>query len=294
VNGMQLHVYQSIWGMSELPWRSPIPWTPEEQFERIAEAGYDGVSVSFTDAGMARRICALAVDHGLRIQASYFPTTVEDFATVFETIAEVGREHVDHVNLQPNVRPRTVAECVPYLLGWQRLAREAGIPAYVETHRDRMTTDLMFTLDLLDAVPSLELTADLSHFLLGREFAWPVDDVNHGMIRQVLRHARAYHGRVASREQVQIQTSFPHHRPWVDLFAGWWEWGFRDFRASAAPDAVLTFTTELGPPHWYAITGADGEELSDRWAEALSMKELVRGIWSRLERETPAAASGGA
>jgi hypothetical protein len=52
---------------------------------------------------------------------------------------------------------------------------------------------------------------------------------------------------------------------------------------------VLTFTTELGPPQWYAITGPDGEELSDRWQEALDMKELVRSIWRRLESEMPAA-----
>lgn len=288
---MKLHVYQSVWAMDGLPWGAERPWTREEQIDEIARAGYDGVSVSFTDASAAAEICALAVDRGLRIQASYFPTSVAGLEPVFETIAEVGREHVDHVNLQPNVRPRTVEECLPYLHGWRRLAEEAGIPAYVETHRDRMTTDLFFTLDLLEAVPDLELTADLSHFLVGREFACPVDDTNHGHIHSVLRRARAYHGRVASREQVQVQTSFPHHQQWVDLFATWWEWGFRDFREQAEPDSTLTFTTELGPPGWYAIIGPDGRELSDRWAEAIAMKELVESIWERLEAESSAGAA---
>jgi hypothetical protein len=283
---VELHVYQSIWAMEGLPWRARAPWSREARMDRIAEAGYDGVSISFTDAEAARSLCALAVERGLRIQASYFPTSVDGLEPVFETILAVGREHVDHLNLQPNVRPRTVEECVPYLLAWRALAASAGVPVYVETHRDRMTTDLLFTLDLLDALPALELTADLSHFLVGREFAWPVCEADHAMIQAVLRRARAYHGRVASREQVQIQTSFAHHAQWVDLFAGWWEWGFRDFRQNAADDAILTFTTELGPPRWYAITGADGEELSDRWAEALEMKGLVEGIWSRLEAET--------
>jgi hypothetical protein len=284
---MQLHVYQSIWGMERLPWRGSVPWTLEEQMERIVEAEFDGVSVSFADTVLARRICSLAVGRGLRIEATCFPTSVEALNPVFDAIEDIGREHVDHVNLQPNVRPRTVAECVPYLEGWQQLGEEAAIPVYVETHRDRMTTDLFFTLDLLAAVPTLTLTADLSHFVVGREFAWPVDEVNHELIHTIMRHSRAYHGRVASREQVQIQPSFPHHEQWVNLFAGWWEWGFRSFRQGAPSDAILTFTTELGPPQWYAMSGPDGEELSDRWSEALQLKALAEEIWSRLADEAP-------
>jgi hypothetical protein len=37
-------------------------------------------------------------------------------------------------------------------------------------------------------------------------------------------------GPSTAREQVQIEISFPHHWPWVDLFLRWWEHGFRSFR----------------------------------------------------------------
>jgi hypothetical protein len=285
---MRLAVYQSMWAMDGLPWRGERAWTVEEQLDRIAAAGFDGVSVSFTDAAAARRTCKAAIARGLRIAASGFPTTVAELAPVLETIQAVGRKHVDHLNLQPNVRPRTVRECLPLLHGWLSMAADAGIPTYVETHRDRMTTDLHFTLDLLDAVPDLRLTADLSHFLVGREFAWPVAEENHEMIHAVLRRSRALHGRVASREQVQIQPSFPHHRPWVELFEQWWEYGLRHLRATLGARDVVVFTTELGPPRWYAMTGADGQELSDRWAESLLLGDLIRGVWSRLETKETA------
>lgn len=54
------------------------------------------------------------------------------------------------------------------------------------------------------------------------------------MIQRILRNAEAFHGRVASRKQVQIEISFPHHRPWVDLFLDWWSYGLRNWRSRRA------------------------------------------------------------
>ena len=45
--------------------------------------------------------------------------------------------------------------------------------------------------------------------------------------------------------------------------------------------ATLIFLCELGPPP-YAITGADGLELSDRWSEALLIRKWVEEIWEIL------------
>jgi len=177
------------------------------------------------------------------------------------------------------VRPRRVEDCLPLLDGWMRLADDTGIPICIETHRDRMTTDLYFTLDLLEQRPDLPLLADLSHFLVGREFAFPVDEENHALIRRILHNAHAFHGRVASREQVQVEITFPHHRPWVDLFLHWWEFGFRNWRSRAAEDAELVFTCELGPKP-YAITGSDGNDLTDRWSEALLLRHMVNELWA--------------
>ena len=125
------------------------------------------------------------------------------------------------------------SDCIPLLDGWRRLADQAGVAVHVETHRDRMTTDLFFTLQLLDCFPDLRLTADVSHYLVGREFAWPVDEVNHAMIHRILDNSWGIHGRIASREQVQISLGFPQHQGWVELFMGWWEYAIRSWRKRA-------------------------------------------------------------
>lgn len=276
----RLLVYQSLWAMER---RRPdgAEWSLETKLDMIHGAGFDGAGVRFFDRDYVREVTARLREWGLSWQAQCYPKTVQELEPILRHVAEFG---ADHVNLQADVRPHTVAECVPLIEGWLDMGRKAGIPVHMETHRDRMTTDLFFTLRLLDRFPDLRLTGDLSHYVVGREFAWPISQENHRLMHRIIDNCWGFHGRVASREQIQVQISFPHQKDWLDLFMGWWEYGFRSWRRRAPKDAVLTFLCELGPRE-YAMTGADGYELSDRWEEAQLMMRLVRDLWARLERE---------
>lgn len=276
-----LKVYQSLWAMER---RRPDgqEWTLDEKLAMIRDAGFDGAGVRFADRAYARTVTTFLREHGMTWQAQCYPACVDDLKPIIEHVQELG---ADHINLQADVRPFTVRECIPYIEGWRRLADDAGIRLHIETHRDRMTTDLYFTLRLLDAFPDLRLTGDLSHYLVGREFALPVSPDNHALMHRVLDHCWGLHGRVASREQIQVQISFPHHRHWLELFMGWWAYGFRSWMRRAPPDGVLTFLCELGPPE-YAMTGPDGYELSDRWIEAGMMKDQIRALWEQVRAES--------
>lgn len=280
----RLLVLQSLWAMERRLADQP-EWPLGTQLAMIRDAGFDGAGIRFVDPAFATEATSFLRDHGLTWQAQCYPRSVDDLKPALDLVARLG---ADHVNLQPDVRPQRLEACIPFLEGWRRLADQAGVPVHVETHRDRMTTDLFFTLRLLECFPDLRLTADLSHYLLGREFAWPVDDANHALIHRILDHAWGIHGRVASREQIQVSLRFPQHQGWVGLFMGWWDYAIRSWRRRAGPDAVLTFLCELGPPP-YAITGPEGAELSDRWQEALLMKDMIRGLWRRIEAEDGAA-----
>lgn len=271
----ELLFFQSLWAM-ERRHTDGHERSLDENIEMIAEAGFDGISAHYTKRSDVVGLNEAIRGRGLKIEGVCFPRSVEDLRLPLELAAEFP---VTHINLQPDVRLRRVEDCLPLLDGWMRLAQDAGIPVFIETHRDRMTTDLYFTLDLLDRRPDLPLLADLSHFLVAREFAFPVTKEDDASIQRILANAHAFHGRVASREQVQIEISFPHHRPWVDLFLGWWEYGFRAWRARASDDAKLVFTCELGPKP-YAITGRDGNDTTDRWAEALMLRKMVHDRWN--------------
>ena len=279
----ELLVFQSIWAM-ERRHSDGFERSLEQNLEMIVEGGFAGVSAFYTSREEARRVWKFLDGTGLQIEGLAFPQSVDELKPSLEFACEFP---VHHINLQPNVRPRTIQECTPFIEGWRQLAEEVSFPVLIETHRDRMTTDLFFTLDLLEVFPDLPLLADLSHYLVGREFDWPVDDVNHAMIHRILDNSWAFHGRVASREQVQIEISYEHHRQWLDLFLTWWEYGFRSWRKRSPTDATLAFTCELGPKP-YAITGSDGNDSTDRWAEALRLKDLVTELWERIASEAGA------
>jgi hypothetical protein len=272
----KLIVLQSLWSM-ERRHTDGMERSLEQNVEMILMAGFDGVSMTVGDAAAARRTAALLEPHGKLIEAQCFPKCVDDLKPVLELCTELG---VYYLDIQADVRPRRIADCIPLLEGWRRLAEQVSFPVYFETHRDRMTTDLYFTLDLLECFPDLKLLGDLSHFLVGREFAIPISAENQAYMQRIIDNCWAFHGRVASREQVQVEISFPHNRLWLDLALSWWEYGFKSWRRRANPDESLAFVCELGPKP-YAIAGPDGNDASDRWLEALMMKDAVRALWSR-------------
>ncbi|MDY0745550.1 sugar phosphate isomerase/epimerase [Paucibacter sp. R3-3] len=273
-----LEIYQSLWAM-ERRHTDGFERSIEENISMIHEAGFDGISTLWNDRGRVRRIAELLKPLGLRAEGQCVPRTVDELKPILDIATEFG---VHHIDLQPDVRPRTLKESLELLDGWTRLAEQVDFPVYIETHRDRMTTDLYFTLDLLDARPELKLLGDISHYLVGREFAWPVSEENHALMHRILDSSWAFHGRVATREQVQIEISFPPHKPWVDLSMGWWRYGFESWQRRAGPDDSLTFTCELGPKP-YAIIGRDGNDTTDRWAESLLMRDWIRDLWQDLQ-----------
>ena len=97
---------------------------------------------------------------------------------------------------------------------------------------------------------------------------------------RILQRSDSFQGRVASRQQIQLQLDFPQHQLWVDVCKGWWREGLADWRArNASGDCI--FVCELGPPE-YAMTGPDGREMSNRWKEAQVIMRWVREIWDDL------------
>lgn len=278
----KLAIYQSLWGMElrnpRLPERSDA-----ESFAMIAEAGFDGVSLDPTvdeiPANFDKR--RLFERHGLGCMVNAFPRTPEDMKPLLAFARDM---NACLVNVISGVMPIRPDDAVPLVRRWIEEAAAIDMPLLFETHRDGLLNDLYFTLQLMELVPEMRLCADLSHFVVDRELRVPVPERDEAYIHAVLERSDSFQGRVASREQVQVQVDFPQHRQWVEIFKAWWREGMRLWRQRSAPDATLVFLCELGPPP-YAITDARQQELSDRWQESLQLRDWVREIWAGLEAD---------
>ena len=265
--------------------RSPV--TPErsveENFAMVAEAGFDGMCIDFGADELAdfENLGAYYEQYDLGCMVNAFPYKMRDMVPILQLAKSF---NACMVNVIGGVMPITVAGAIPVIYRWMEDAEKIGMPLLFETHRDGLLNDLYYTLQVIDSVPELRLCADLSHFVVDREFRSPIPAVDQGYIRRVLERSDCYQGRIANREQVQIQINFPQHQEWVEIFRGWWKEGMRLWRARNDADETLIFLCELGPPP-YAITDGERLELSDRWEEALQIKGWVEQIWSELDSE---------
>ncbi len=274
-----LHVYQSLWAMEQ---RRPGVAEPSlaDTFDRVAAAGFDGMAIDL--GALTLEQAQAAVPHfartGLRGMGIAFPRGIDDLRPALRLARAI---HAPFVVVVGQVMPLAVADMAPVIRDWLRVAADEGIPIQFETHRNCITNDLFATIQLLDAIPEMRLCADLSHYVVDREMPCPPPPELQSLIGRVLDRANSFQGRVAARGQIQVALDFPQNAKWVRLFLDWWEQGFAGWLERAAADDALVFLCELGPPD-YAITDAEGHELSDRWAEALDLRARANAIWARL------------
>jgi hypothetical protein len=274
--GNRLLVYQALWAMDRLA--SPEA-SVAEKFDRVREAGFDGMAIDLGALTMEQ--AEATVPHfartGLAGGLTAFPASVEALRPALQLAHRIAAPFVVVIGQEMPVR---FADMPPVIEGWLRVAEQESMPIQFETHRNCITNDLFTIVQLLDAVPEMRLAADLSHYVVDREMPCPPSAPLQQLITKVLERSDSFQGRVAARGQIQVALNFPQYAKWVALFREWWRQGFAAWRARhAGTESALVFLCELGPPD-YAITDAQGLELSDRWREALLLARWARETWN--------------
>ncbi len=273
-----LQVFQSLWAMQPHD-GSGRQLRLDEICEMVAEAGFDGVAIDLgaADAATATAIRPFLEKAGLKPLFVAFPKSVEALRETLCMARDFGSPFVDVVG---QVFPLTVEGAIPVIRRWNEMADHEEMPIQFETHRNCITNDLFFTLSLLDAVPEMRLSGDFSHYIVDREMRIPLNEVDRSFLTRCIERCDSFQGRVASRQQIQLQLDFPQHGKWLELFQSLWRQGFSSWK-QRNPGQDMIFLCELGPPE-YAMTDANGHEMSNRWEESCILKEMAFRIWSDL------------
>jgi hypothetical protein len=163
-------------------------------------------------------------------------------------------------------------------------AESCAYPLFIETHRATITQDIRRTLELVRRLPELRFNADLAHWLTGHELAYGDMAAKIAAMEPVLKRTLFLHGRISNAGAIQLSAPFaPRH---LEPFRAMWTRCFAGFLARADLGDEIVFVPELPPasamiagrPHHfdYAKVDDDGEEIGDRWADALALCQIAR------------------
>ncbi|MBI3923884.1 MAG: TIM barrel protein, partial [Armatimonadetes bacterium] len=244
----RLRVQQSLWGMTKLPMNAPEEWSVEEKLRRCKEAGFEAVECWISDENEKQLVPALGAA-GLRLVMGHRPFSLDDVRSVVDRAV---RLKSDYVFMQPASAFHSLEEIVALVREGRRYANDHGVTMFVETHRNNFTENLPQTLALIERVPDIRFTADLSHFIVVGEFyGWPEERVPE-RLAPVLERTSHIHGRIGNGEQVQVDVGDGSGQT-PQFFVEMWSIALRHWLKEAGPGDVFPFTSELGPPR-YAIT----------------------------------------
>ena len=279
----RLVLVQNLWGLRAYP-SGDQEWPEEKAVSEIKLAGFDAFDVWGSGAKEEdlARWKRLSEQHGLGVGVEFGPARVEDADEGIAIAKRLGSVYLDaHVASYFTPEPEALA----LLRGLVERCRAREIGLVIQTHRGRVTQDLLRTVGYAKAIPELRFDLDLSHYVVAGELgaAWPPPA--EAALGLLMERATMLDGRFSNGEQVQVDMLNPAYREHVDRITTAWKRVMLGWLRGARRGDVFPFRVELGPPG-YAILGADGREISDRWVQQKAMRDLVETLWNEAVFET--------
>lgn len=258
----------ALWALIGLPRGGP-EWSLDEKFQRVAEAGFEAVEC-WPDPSTARDIQAGLNRNGLRLGYGFRADNLPAFREGVSRARDMGADYMN-AHVESPYMPLDVM--VDLCQGVVDLSRTENFPIFVETHRGTLTENLYRVWEVIDRVPDIRFTADLSHYALASEGT----AMTALKLAPVLERVSSFHARVSNGQQIQIDIGNGENE-WARQFVDLWAVAMRAWRKSAGPGDILPFVSELGPPT-YGLVDRDGVELSDRWEQSLVLRRLGEEAW---------------
>ena len=274
----RMEIFQAIWAMRDLSVAGE-PFDLARAIDWIRAEGFAGAMpwvASEADFADVDRL----LSSGLMVGVGLPVYEVAESRFIIEGAAERG---VMFLNAQVHDAYTPEAEALAKIEALYELCDAAGIPLFIETHRGRITQDLIRTADYARRAPRMQFTLDASHYVVAGEVNFPDDDpMFNRLLDTIIERSACIHARVSNGEQVQVDIG-DGRGALVKPYLRWWTSAYQQWQARSRPGDVFPFVCELGPrPYSIAAPAGsalpEGAELSDRAAQAVVLKRLAEEI----------------
>ncbi|WP_114748499.1 hypothetical protein [Pleomorphovibrio marinus] len=164
------------------------------------------------------------------------------------------------------------------------LSQKYDYPIFLETHRATITQDMFRTVKFVERFPEIRFNGDFSHWYTGQEMVYGGIENKWEFIHPVLERVRFIHARIGNPGCIQVAIREELDQPFVSHFKEMWVRCIQGFMKSAQKGDFICFVPELLPADiYYARAFEQGEaglkEESDRWEQAIKLKEMAKLCW---------------
>jgi sugar phosphate isomerase/epimerase len=273
-NPPRMRIQQSMWGMIDLA-PGGGQWSLIERLDKIAGAGFGGIESNCKTEQEADELAGLLDDRKLALGYIAHAPTVDDLLPHIEF---AHRARAEYLTIQVKGSLKASPEIADLLKEMYAIVNDAGLPLFIETHRDTVTQDLRRTNKVIKRLKKIRFTGDFSHYVVAGSLGYPWSEEIWENFRPIAERCSCWHGRIGFGQQVQNDIG-DGSGELSQQFRKLWAMGMTGWMKQAVPGDILPFTCELGPIY-YSIPDLSGKEISNRWQQALVIRQLANEAWA--------------
>jgi hypothetical protein len=266
---MEIRFFCTYWGSEHLAWPAFLA--------KVKDAGYDGVEASLPEnPELQKKMRDQLNDAELEFIAVHWDTITPDFnqhkketeirlnnLALTDPVFITSHTGKDHFSFKQNMELLLLAEEISMTTGMQILH---------ETHRGKFSYAPGITQSFLEALPSLQLTLDISHwFTVSESF---LEDQT-ASVTLALSRTRHIHSRIGFTQGPQVTDPRNlEYREAVENHLKYWD-RIVSMQKEKGKN-TLTITSEFGPFPYMTTSPAGISAENHQWDLNYYMKELLK------------------
>lgn len=263
---MKINYIKALWGMEG---------TLEEQFAKIAAAGYEGIESGAPSLEQEGQFKELLEKYKLDYIGMVFTSGTDSDSH----LASFEKQMEQLSQFKPLfINSHSVKDAMPYeqqLSFFERsiaIEKAVGLKVGHETHRGRAMFTPWGTAQLLRDLPELKITADFSHWVCVCE-RLPHDQEE--ALELAISRTLHIHGRVGYAQGPQVpDPAAPEYSAELEAHLAWWQRICDE--QSKLGRTEITFTPEFGPPGYMHTLPYTQQPVADLWKVCLWMRDKAK------------------